>query len=505
MKNRNDQLGAQAIVLAAGKATRFKTKKTKLLFNICGRSMILYPLKVLESLRIPMTIVLGYQADEVQVEIENANIPQVDFVIQEEQLGTGHAVACTQSTWVEENILIMYGDTPLVPKELIHNLILQHKETNAALTFCTTMVIDPTGYGRILEKDGKIEIVEEKNCTEDQRAINRINVGIYVATKSFLESNINKLQKNPETGEIYLVDLVKMACDQGLIIDTYQVPFDDVRGVNNLQELWSVEQIKRSEFIKHWMARGVRFELAQSIHIDIDVEISPGSFIGTGVHLLGNTKIGEECFIGAFTIVENTIVGDHVTIFSHSVIQDSVIGNEVEIGPFARVREHANIGNDVCIGNFVEIKKTTIGDHTKTKHLTYLGDAEIGQSVNIGAGTIICNFNGAKKMQTIIEDNAFIGSNNTLIAPLHIGKGAYTAGGSTITEDVPSQGLAIGRAKQENKLNYAHKIIHRQQSGKKCDGCCSFKSEEEIDQKKNEDMKKFNFQGAVKTSNDQTI
>ncbi len=509
MKSTIEQLGIQAIVLSAGKSTRFKTKKTKLLFNICGRSMILYPLKALEALHIPMSVVLGYQADAVRQEIESAQVPGVDFVVQEEQLGTGHAVACTQSLWTENDILIMCGDTPLVPKELLYSLIKQHQENKAAITFCTTMVIDPSGYGRVLEKDGKLEIIEEKNCTNDQRSINRINAGIYVMTKNFLVNSINKLKENAETGEIYLVDLIKMACDDNLPVDTYSVPFDDVRGVNTLQELWSVEQIKRSEFIKHWMARGVRFELAQSIHIDINVEIAPGSFIGTGVHLLGDTKIGEECTIGAFSILENTTLDDNVTIFSHSIIQDSVIGKNVQVGPFARIREHAEIGNDVHIGNFVEIKKTKIGDNTKTKHLTYLGDATIGQSVNIGAGTIICNFNGSNKSQTIIEDDAFIGSNNTLIAPLTIGKGAFTAGGSTITEDVPSHGLGIGRAKQQNKQGYAHKILNKQNAGQKCDGCCSFTNEEELDQKKGDEikdeMKVMNFQGAVKTTNDQSI
>lgn len=503
METRKRSLGTQAVVLAAGKATRFNTKKTKLLFNICGRSMILYPLKELDALGIPMTVVLGYQAEDVKQEIKSAALSQVEFVIQSEQLGTGHAVACTQDTWKEDNILIMYGDTPLVPQDMIQSLIDHHRTKKAAITFCTTEVIDPTGYGRVVEQNGSLEIVEEKNCNKEQKSITKINVGIYVFSKTFLAKNIGKLKKNPETGEIYLVDLIKIACDQQLGVETYQVPFDDVRGVNTLQQLWSVEQIKRSQFIKHWMDRGVRFELAQSIHIDIDVEIKPGSFIGTGVHLLGNTRIGEESFVGAFSILDNTTLGDNVTIYSHSVIQDSVIGDNVQIGPFTRIREYTGVGNDVQIGNFVEIKKSTIGDHTKTKHLTYLGDATIGKSVNIGAGTIICNYNGFDKSETIIEDNAFIGSNNTLVAPLHIGKGAYTAGGSTITEDVPSQGLGIGRSKQENKPEYAHKIIHRQQQGKKCDGCCTFKGDEE--EKQSDEIRKLNFKGAVKTTNDHSL
>lgn len=488
----------QAVVLAAGKSSRFKTKKSKLLFSICGRTMVMYPLKALESLHIPATVVLGHQAEEVKAEIQRQMPTGVQFAIQAEQKGTGDAVAASRAHWQEENILILYGDTPLITTSLIADLIAVHQNSKATITFCTTFVIDPTGYGRVIEKEGKFEIVEEKNCTPEQRHITRINTGVYIMKRGFLEKNIDKIAKNAVTGEVYFVDLIKMACDQGLGVIAHPVAYDYVRGVNTLQELWEVEQIKRSEFIKHWMSEGVRFELAQSIHIDIDVKIGSGSFIGTGAHLIGNTKIGEECFVGAFSIIENSKIGNNTLIQPHTFVQDSSLGEHVQIGPFARLRGNSHIGNDVQIGNFVEIKATSIGNHSRTKHLSYLGDATIGENVNIGAGTIVCNYDGVKKNQTVIEDNVFIGSNNTLIAPVVIGKGSYTAGGSTINENVPAGSLAIGRSRQQLKEGYAEKI--RSELIKKHNCACSG---EEAEKKTavNNSEENLAFKGAIKTTN----
>lgn len=464
----------QAVILAAGRSSRFKTKKSKLLSNICGRTMILYPIKELEALDIPMTVILGYQAEKVTEEITKSNVKDVTFAVQQEQKGTGHAVASSRSFWQKDQLLIMNGDMPLVTKEILEKMIFEHETSKATISFCTTMVIDPTGYGRVVEEDGKLEIIEEKDCTAEQKTVNRINAGIYLISRKFLEENIDKITKSPVTGEIYLPELIKMASNKDLTVNPHAVPFDNVRGVNTLQDLWTVEQIKRSEFIKHWMSEGVRFELAQSIHIDINVKIGAGSFIGTGVHLLGDVTIGEECFVGAFSIIENTKIGNNTNIHSHSVIQDSIIGDNVHCGPFARLRKGVELGNDVLIGNFVEMKTVSMGDGTKTKHLTYLGDAEIGKNVNIGAGTITCNFDGVSQNKTTIKDEAFIGSNNTLIAPVSIAEGSYTAGGSTITDDVPKGSLAISRSKQELKDGYAKKLK---------------KKENEL-----------NFQGAVKTN-----
>ncbi len=490
----------RAVVLAAGKSTRFKTKKSKLLFNICGRTMILYPLKVLEDLGIPMTLVLGHQAEAIQGEIDCVGVADLTTVIQDQPRGTGHAVACSQDSWHDaDKIMILNGDMPLVTHDLFEQLITEHKEKQATITFLTAMMMDPKSYGRVIEENGKYQIIEAKDCTPDQLHVACINAGVYLIDRAWLQENINSIQKSSVTGEIYLTDLVKMACDQNRVVHAIPVAYDYVRGVNTLQELWEVEQIKRSECIRYWMANGVRFELAQSIHLDMNVKIGAGSFIGTGVHLLGDTIVGEESWIGAFSIVEDTTIGNNTMIHSHTVVQDSIIGDHVHVGPFARLRNNVHISNGADIGNFVELKRTTIAEGAKAKHLTYLGDATVGKSANVGAGTVTCNYDGVHKHKTIIEEGAFVGSNNTLVAPLKIGKGAYTAGGSTITADVPTGSLAIGRSRQENKDGYADKLFAN--NDKVFD-----KDDKQIhcDASGKSESARFSFKGALKTENDRT-
>jgi len=481
----------RAVVLAAGRSTRFRTKKTKLLFSICGQTMILYPLRVLESLGIPTTLVLGYQGDTVKQELQKTDLKDLSFVFQKEQLGTGHAVACTQETWDKDHIMILYGDMPLLTKELVQQLISEHAARNATITFFTSYVIDPTGYGRIIENNGKFQIIEEKDCVAEQRYINRINAGIYLIKKSFLDEYITKLTPSPVTGEIYLPELIRLAGEANLLVHAISVPYDNVRGVNTLQELWSVEQIKRSEFIKHWMSRGVRFELAQSIHLDIDIEIGAGTFIGTGVHLLGKTRIGEDCFIGAFSIIENATIDNGTMIHSHSVIQQTHIGCHASIGPFARLRNNSRIGDGTEIGNFVEMKNSSIGNHSKTRHLSYISNAEIGSNVKLGPSLITCNFNGTQEHKTIIEDNVFIEGNNTLLAPLRIGKGAYVAAGSTISHDVPAGACTIARSQQ---------IIQPNTDQATCKAmCCDAGQEDETTIDANAKKDTVQFTGATKT------
>ncbi len=475
----------QAVVLAAGKSTRFKTKKSKLLFGICGRSMIMYPMSVLNSLGIASTVVLGYQGDKIRKEIEAHVTSDVAFINQEEQRGTGHAVLQTVSTWQGDDILVLSGDTPLITQELIEQLIKEHKKNNNVITFLTTQVIDPTGYGRVLELDGFVKIIEDKNCTPEQKLVTRVNAGIYLFKRAFIEQYITQLQPNELTGEIYLVDLIEKASELELGVKTIPVPYDLVRGVNTLQDLWGVEQVKRSELIRYWMHEGVRFELAQSIHIDLDVTIGAGSFIGTGVHLLRGTRIGEECFVGAFSMVANTQLGDESMIHSHSVVQDSKLGSHVRVGPFARLREQVVLEDGAEVGNFVEAKQTTLGEKSKAKHLSYLGNAAIGKNVNIGAGTIFCNYDGYEKHTTTIQDDVFVGSNSTLVAPITIEKGGYTAAGSTINKDVPADTLAFGRARQENKEGYAQKLNKE----KRTDNLC-------------EEEETFDFTAAIRSAED---
>ncbi|MFC1894882.1 bifunctional UDP-N-acetylglucosamine diphosphorylase/glucosamine-1-phosphate N-acetyltransferase GlmU [Candidatus Dependentiae bacterium] len=457
----------RALVLAAGRSTRFNTDRSKLLYTVCGLKMILYPLKVLESLNIPMTIIIGYQGDQIQKAIEDAKINNVTFVTQQQALGTGNAVAISNGTWDKDNFLILNGDLPLLNLEIIQNLINQHQENKSTISFISAHCLNPFGYGRVIREGKEVFIVEEKNCTQDQKFTTLINAGIYLVSKKYLNENISKLKLNEISKEFYLTDLVNLATKQELEVNTVLVPYDNVRGVNTLEELWAAEQIKRSELMKYWMSKGVRFELAQSIHVDYDVEIGTGSFIGTGAHLLHGTKVGKNCVVNAFTIVDDSIIGDNSNINSHTIVKNSKIGCNVQVGPFARIHRNVVLDDNVNIGNFVELKNSKIGKDSKAKHLTYIGDTRIGKKVNVGAGTITCNYDGTRKHRTIIENNAFIGSNNTLIAPVKIGESSYTAGGSTINKDVPSNSLAIGRSKQQNKKNYFKKTKKNEKESSK--------------------------------------
>jgi bifunctional UDP-N-acetylglucosamine pyrophosphorylase/glucosamine-1-phosphate N-acetyltransferase len=273
-----------------------------------------------------------------------------------------------------------------------------------------------------------------------------------------LESVIHTLDRSKVSNEFYITDIIKLASDTDKIISTVTVPFDRVRGINNFKELWAAEQILRSNIINHWMLEGVRFTLPLTNHIDINVTIGAGTQIEAGVQLLGNTQIGQYCQIQAFSYLTHATLDDNVIVHPHSIIDDSQVKSEACVGPFVHIRNNSVIGTQSAIGNFVEVKKSTIGNTSKAKHLTYLGDTTVGDHVNIGAGTITCNYDGVNKHETHIQDNAFIGSNNTIVAPVTIGKGAFTAAGSVITEDVPDGALAIARNQQTNKLGYAEKI-----------------------------------------------
>lgn len=446
----------QAIILAGGKSSRFHTGRSKLLERICGQEMILYSTKLIESLKIPITLLVGYEREAIQ-EVVIAQHPQtpINFILQEEQHGTGHAVYCTQSTWFAEHILIINGDTPLLTEALLQEVMVQHLQHTATITFVTAHNTDPSlsGYGRVVHTGNSIAIVEATEFHANTHESCCINAGIYLIQRSFLQKHLNTLVPH-HNNEIYLTDLIHKASQQQLLVHTVSAPFDTVRGVNTLKELWSVEQIKRSELISHWMSQGVRFHAAQNTHIDVDVEIGAGSVIGNGVHIINKSHIGKNCIIENSSIVSNSIIQDNVTVLSHSLVYDSQIYNHCTVGPFARIEGNSLIEEHTVIGNFVQIKKSRVGHHTKAKHLTFIGNSIIGNHVNIGAGTITCNYDGTAKHTTVIHDNCFIGSNNTLIAPLSIGKNSYTAAGSVITHNVPQDTLAIARERQVNKEGY---------------------------------------------------
>ncbi len=451
--------GLQAIVLAAGKSSRFKTKRTKLVEKICGQEMVLYTTKLLESLAIPTAVVVGYQKDLVTAAITHAHDERVAFIEQEEQRGTGHAIICSQHHWTQDHILILNGDVPLLTARIIEELYQKHCASQAAISFVVAHNSEPLhSYGRVITADGRIEIVEAKEFTGDAHEHCCINAGVYIASRAFLEQSISNITLNEKAQEFYITDLVKIASEKQLPVCTTVAPFDRIRGVNTFQELWAVEQITRAELIKYWMSEGIRFTAAQNVHIDLGVTIGSGSVIGCGAHLLGNTRIGTDCTVHAFSIIESSIVGDNCTIESHSIVKRSILGNDVQVGPFAHLCEQVTAEDHSIIGNFVEVKRSRIGEYTKAKHLSYIGDTTVGSQVNIGAGTIVCNYDGSTKHHTVIADQAYIGSNNSIVAPVSIGKGAFTAAGSVITDDVPDLALAIARARQVNKHLYAERM-----------------------------------------------
>lgn len=456
--NMNNNL--QAIILAAGKSSRFNTQTTKLAQFICGQAMILFPTKLLEQLQISTTIVVGYQQEIIRDIITKAHGDSIEFVVQEQQNGTGHALASTQSSWKNDHILVLNGDVPLISSSLITSLYNEHIKSNATISFVTSLPTDNSAhaYGRIVKTANRIAIIEAKDFTHKVQDHPYINAGIYLINKNFLQNYIATLNDNNANKEFYITDLIKIASDNNLIVTTIDTPFDTIRGVNTFQELSTIEHIAKSALVNYWMNNGVRFANPQLVHIDLNVNIGSGSFIGTGVHITGNTIIGKNCIIKEFSSLENVIMDDESTVHSHSVISSSYIQTGAHVGPFAHIRTNSTIGAQSVIGNFVEVKNSIIGTNTKAKHLTYLGDAIIGSCVNIGAGTITCNFDGIAKHKTIIEDNAFIGSNNTLVAPITIGNDAFTAAGSTITVDVPQDALAIARSHQTNKNDYAKKL-----------------------------------------------
>lgn len=484
----------QAIILAAGKSTRFNTGKTKLVEKVCGQELIIYPLMVLDQLKIPTTVVVGYQRDLIKKTIEKHYGNRVQTIVQDQQQGTGHAVQISKPAWHAPYILIVKGDMPLITLDLVEELYQKHIETQAAITFVSAHSGDPSGfsYSRVVKKDTIITVVDPHELSKEELLEHCcINAGITMVSRSFLESAISHLACNPHTNEFHISNLINMASNHGLTVSMITAPFDHVRDINTFQDLWAVEQIKRSELIKYWMMRGVRFSTAQSVHIDLDVEIGAGTFIGCGVHLLSGTRIGRNCTISEFSILKKSIIGNHSTVNSHTIIKHATLGDHVEVGPFTHIQEETLVHDHAQLGNFVEIKRSSIGAHSKAKHLTYLGDAIIGTHANIGAGTITCNYDGFEKKKTIIEDHAFIGSNNCLVAPVIIHKRAYTAAGSTITNNVPAESLAIARSRQVIKRGYSKKARAAREQQKA-------ESESEPQNK----SETISFRGAVKTSND---
>lgn len=455
----SDSTPFQAIILAAGRSSRFKTGRTKLVEKICGREMVLYPTAIFADLKIPTVMVVGFQKDVIEEAVRDNIDSPVTFIHQEEQKGTGHAIACTRDAWKADNIVVMNGDMPLITHDLIERMLKKHVEADATLSFATAHHCDPEAlYGRVIQADNNIRIIEAQDYDGDLSEQCCVNAGIYIIKRSFLEQSIDKLTDNNAQHEWYITDLVGIASQEKLKVQTIPVPFDRIRGVNDFKELWAAEQIKKSEIIQHWMSQGVRFSIAHNVHIDWDVTIGSGTFIGSGVQLLRATKIGKDCVVGAGSFLKKAVVGDRTTIHVNTVIEQSHVGTDAAVGPFSYIHGHSSVQNHATVGSFVEVNRSQVGEYSKAKHLSYLGDTTIGKGATIGAGLITCNYDSANKHATQIQDGAFIGGNNTIVAPVTIGAHAITAAGSTITHDVPENALAIARQHQLNKDDYAPKV-----------------------------------------------
>lgn len=446
------------VILAAGKSTRMKSARPKVLHDLAGRMLIEHVLFTAQKLgAISTTLVVGHAADDVKQALSDWK--DLQFVEQSPQLGTGHALLQTESVLTEREgtVLLLYGDVPLLTVGTLQRLLEAHHTTRAAATVLTTELTDPYGYGRILRADnGQItRIVEERDASSEQRAIREINSGIYALSLSKLFSTLHRLATDNAQGEYYLTDLVALYHQEGrnvegLCVDTP----DEVRGINSRVELADMARIVRERRSKAMMLSGVTLEDPATTYVDEGVVVGMDTTIGPGVLLQGNTSVGARCVIQAGCRLTNVVVGDDVIILDHCILTDATVGSKVRMGPFSHIRPESVIGTGAHIGNFVELKKTVLGTGSKANHLSYLGDAVIGDGVNVGAGTITCNYDGTKKHRTVIEDGAFIGSNSSLVAPLTIGAGAYVGAGSTITHDVPAGGLGVARGHQHNKENW---------------------------------------------------
>ena len=448
------------VVLAAGKGTRMKSMLPKVLFGISGLTLVERVLRTAAALQpTSITIVVGHGADEVKRSL--AKRTGLQFVTQEQQLGTGHALlqARTHLEGRKGTVVLLSGDVPLLTIKSLKALLETHSEAEAAATVMTANLQRPFGYGRIVRTNGKIsKIVEERDTTAAQKAITEINSGIYAFDLAPLFAALDTVGTANKQGEYYLPDLVAIYRKQKQAVATWTVErADEIRGINSRTELAEVSTMVRQQKNEELMAAGVTLIDPATTYIDADVFVGPDTVIYPCVFLEGSTRIGSACEIQAGARIVNSIVGDRVCVRNHTVVTDSTIEAGAFVGPFAHIRPGSEVGTDAHIGNFVELKKTVMGKGAKANHLAYLGDATIGAKTNVGAGTITCNYDGDTKHRTVIGSNVFVGSNSTLVAPVTLADGSYIAAGSAVTADVPAGALAIGRSRQENKEGWVAK------------------------------------------------
>ena len=468
-------------IMAAGKGTRLKSKRPKVLHEIGGRALLLHVIAAAETVVSPDHIycIIGHEADRVRATVAPTG---VQFVLQEQQLGTGHALQMLKADFaltgapIPEHLLVLSGDVPLIRPETLRAIRDLHLAERAAMTILTAVPADPTGYGRVLRATPNgpevTAIVEQKSLTPDQLStpenLSEINSGIYCFNTHTLFSKLDALSTNNAHGEFYLTDVAAMLVADGQRVVALKADHvDEVLGANTIAEMMHLDSAMRRATARRLMASGVTIYRPETCVIDPTVTVEPDTIIEPFVQLLGETHIGADCRIRSYSVLQDTTLGNNVTIRNGCITDASTIADGAILGPYAHLRPESHIGEDARLGNFVETKKITMGKGSKANHLTYLGNATIGAGTNIGAGTITCNYDGTHKYPTTIGDNVFIGSDSSLVAPVTIESDSYIAAGSCITEDVPSGALALARTRQTNKTGWvAAKKVAKDQSSK---------------------------------------
>ncbi|MGE3842235.1 MAG: bifunctional UDP-N-acetylglucosamine diphosphorylase/glucosamine-1-phosphate N-acetyltransferase GlmU [Vicinamibacterales bacterium] len=453
------------VVLAAGKGTRMKTVRPKVLHPLAGLPVLHHVLRTARALDPAFTcVVLGHQAAEIRASVPDS--PEIRFVLQEPQLGTGHALLQAETELVGRTgtLLLLSGDVPLLRPSTVQALAAHHETCGAAVTVLTTRLEDPSGYGRIIRSARGIErIVEQRDASPEEQRVTEINTGVFAFDLSTVFEHLRRVAAANQQGEYYLTDIVGICRDRGLDVETLVVDDpSEVRGINSQRELAELASLVRQRKNAALMDAGVTLVDPGTTYVDVDVDIGPDTVVHPNVQLEGRTRIGSACEIHAGSRLVDTVVEDGAVVRNHCVLQQSTVAAAAVIGPFSHLRPQSAVGRGAHVGNFVELKKTSLGPGSKANHLTYLGDATVGSGVNVGAGTITCNYDGVNKHQTVIEDGAFIGSDSQLVAPVTIGAGAYVAAGSSIVHDVPAGALAVARSRQENKLHWRRRKTAKQ-------------------------------------------
>ena len=446
-----------AVILAAGKGTRMKSDIPKVLHPLSGIPMIRYPVAFARALKAdPIVIVVGHEGDAVRAEFGDS--PDIRFVLQEPQLGTGHAVGFAKEALdgTKGDVLILCGDVPLLKESTLRGLVDRHRESRAAMTVLTGMMEDAGAYGRIVRNDsgGVLKIVEAGDATLEQLQIHEMNSGTYCARPESLFRGLEALGNDNAQSEYYLTDLVEILSEEG--VSSYMAPsIEEFLGINDREQLAEADGILQRRLRSYWMKEGVTLQDPNTVYLDASVRIERDTVIEPQVMLKGKTEIQSGCRIGTGSVIEDSVLERDVLVRPYCAIYQSRIARGSNVGPFAHLRPETVVDEGAKIGNFVEIKKSKIGKGSKVPHLSYVGDSEIGARVNIGAGTITCNYDGVAKHPTFIEDDVFVGSDTQFVAPVRVGKGAIVGAGSTITKDVPPDALAVSRSRQVNLVGKA--------------------------------------------------